>query len=227
MAFAPGDPLANWVILLEIEVGHRIDGDTWVQADSPNTNAWYISHTSVDKFGEHEGEPSRVKENGIEYTEKSSLADCHSTASSWYWDSANKRLYVHASGSDDPGGGSYIILSYIWRRFASKSYRFGGKPYLPFVAKDSIPDVVYATGAYHEGQTKQTFGSVSLLNGTGYFDTDLSDYVYEGKRFIARVGKDGDADEDFQIFWDGWTGDIEWTEEKVTISVEDLMTAVL
>ena len=68
---------------------------------------------------------------------------------------------------------------------------------------------------------------MKLINGTAYFDTDLSDYVYEGKRLIARIGKDGGGDAGFGVFWDGWTGDIEWTEEQVTISVEDLMTAVL
>jgi len=229
MAFAPGDPLANWIILLEIEVGHRIDGDAWTQGAAPYTDTYYCSHTNIDKYGEHEGKPSRVKEDGVEYTEEGSLSDCHDNASTWYWDATNKRLYVHTSGGEDPSasGVDYIILSYIWRRFASKVYIYGGKPYLPFIAADSIPAVAYVTGQYHEGQTRQTFGSISLLNGTEYFDTDLSSYIYEGKRLIARVGKDAGGDAGFGVFWDGWTGDIEWTEEKVTISVEDLMTAVL
>lgn len=226
MTFAPGDPEAKWVILLDIEIGHRIDQDTWTQ-DGTYTNCWWISHTNIDAYGEHEGEPSRVKENGVEYAEEDSLADCHSNVSTWWWDSANKRLYVHTSGDDDPGGGDYILMSYIWRRIGSKTYVFGGKPYLPFVAKDSIPAVVFSTKPYHQGQTSQTFGNVSLLNGTGYFDTDLNDYVYEGKRLIARVGKDADSESNFGVFWDGWTGDIEWTEERVTIDVENLMTAVL
>jgi len=222
MAFSPGDPLANWVILLEVEVGHRIDTDTWTQADAPNTNAWYISHTAVDKYGEHEGEPSKVKEDGTEYVEKESLADCHGTASTWYWDATNKRLYVHTSGSDSPRQDKYIILSYIWRRFGSKTYIYGGKPYLPFLAADSISAIGSEVGGYHEPQTKQSFGSVKLLNGTEYFDTDLSNYVYEGKKAIARVGKDGAADADFGIFWEGCIGDIEWTERAVTFETEDL-----
>ena len=227
MAFAPGDPLANWIILLEIEVGHRIDPDTWTQAASPNTNAWYISHTSVDEYGEHEGKPSRVKENGAEYTEEDSLADCHSNASTWWWDSSNKRLYVHASGDDDPGWGDYIILSYIWRRFGSKVYKYGGKPYLPFLAGDSVSSIGHAVGGYHEGQAKQTFGAVKLLNGMAYFDIDLSDYIYEGKKAIARVGKDGAAEADFGIFWEGCVGDIEWTEMAVTLEMEDLGSLIV
>lgn len=224
MAFAPGDPLANWIILLEIEVGHRIDGDAWTQADAPNTDAYYCSHSNIDKYGQHEGKPSRVKEDGVEYTEKGGLADCHSTASSWYWDATNKRLYVHTSGGEDPSasGVDYIILSYIWRRFASKVYKYGGKPYLPFLAGDSVSSIGHAVGGYHEGQARQTFGAVDLLNGLAYFDTDLNDYIYEGKKAIARVGKDGAADADFAIFWEGCVGDIEWTEQDVKLEMEDL-----
>jgi len=224
MPYTPGSPNQERVVLTDTEIAHRIDTHTWAQDGA--TDAWWISHTHTDKFGEHEGKPSRVRENGVELTEET-LANCRTTPSTWYWDTATNKLYVHVSGDDDPGGGSYIVLANIWRRFATRPYVFGGRPYLPLVANDSIPPVAYVTGGYHEGGTKQTFGTVKFLNGEGYFDNDLSDYVYEGKRFTSRIGLNGAGDAGFSVFWDGWTSDITWTEREVEIAIEDLMTCLL
>ena len=227
MTFAPGNPIAERVILVDIEVGHRIDTHSWLQAGAPNTGAWYIAHTHTDKFGEHEGEPARVRENGVELDPVASIAACHAAAASWYWDPATLLLYVHSTAGGDPGGGASIIVANTWRRFATRPYIFGGRPYIPLVANDSIPPVAYVTGGYHEGGTKQTFGTVKFLNGEEYFDNDLSDYIYEGKRFTSRIGDNGAAEANFAVFWDGWTSDIDWSLSEVSIAVEDLMTAVL
>jgi len=227
MVYAPGDPGVERVVLSDIEIAHRIDGHVWTQAGAPNTDAWWILHTHKDKFGEHEGKPARVEVDGAELTEKNTLALCHATASSWYWNVATKRLYLHVADHGNPGDGGYIIAAYLWRRFGTRAYIFGGRPYLPLVGKNSIPPVGYVTGGYHEGGTKQTFGSLKFLNGEGYFDTDLSDYIYEGKRITSRIGENGAADADFAVFWDGWTGDITWTENEVEVMVEDLMTGVI
>lgn len=227
MTYTPGNDNVERVILAEIEVGHRIDTHSWIQEASPYPDAWYISHTHTDKFGEHEGAPSRVTENGTELDEVESIDYCHLTSGSWYWDAENQLLYVHTTGDDDPGSGDYVIVAFIWRRFATKPYIFGSRPYIPLISPGSIPEIAYVTGGYHEGGTKQTFGSISFLNGEGYFDTDLSDYIYEGKRVKVRIGEDGNPDADFAVFWDGWTSDITWTETEVEITIEDLMTAII
>jgi hypothetical protein len=226
MVYAPGDPGVERVVLCDIEVAHRIDTPhVWTQDGA--TGAWWILHKHTDKFGEHEGKPSQVKVNGAIFTE-ATLANCRTTASTWHWEPApDNYLYIHVAGGVNPGNGNFIIAAYLWRRFATEFYEFGGRPYLPLVAKESIPPVSYVTGGYHEGGTKQTFGTIRLLNGEGYFDTDLSDYIYEGKRLIARIGERGAVDADFAVFWDGWTGDIRWTENEVEIMVEDLMTGVI
>lgn len=214
------------VILVEIEKGHRIDEDTWTQ-DITYTNCWWIPHTNVSGHVEREGEPGRVEENGVEYTERASLTLCNDNAGSWYWDSANDRLYVHTTGSDDPGGGGYVILSYIWVRFATKPYEFGGKPYLPYVKADSISETSYSTAGYHEGGTQQTFGSITLGNADGFFDKEFSTYVWEAKKLISRVGQSGDSEGDFVVFMDQWTSDIEWNDAEVMIGIEDLRQGLI
>ena len=221
-----GDEKKHPVILIEIEKGHRIDADSWTQ-DWTYTNCWWISHTNIKTNVEREAEPSRVGENGSDYTKKDTLSSCDANPGSWYWDGPNKRLYVHASGSDDPGGGKYIILSYIWMRFATAVYEFGGKPYLPYVKEDSISDVSFQTAGYHEGGTQQTFSVISLINADGFFDEEFSDYIWEAKKLIGRVGEDGAAEEDFIVFMNQWTGDLEWSDEEVVLSVEDLRTCLI
>ena len=227
MTFTPGDPFQDLTILFRIEVGLRLDGESWTQAAAPNDDCWYVPHTSTWLYGERQGKPARVKENGTEYTERASLADCQADASSWYWDATNKRLYVQTSGSDDPGGGSYILMSYPYRRFANRAVVFDGKPYLPFLKRETISPVTYATGGFHEGGTKQSIGRIALFNHTGFFDSDLSAYVYEGKRFTALVKRRADPDADYSVYWDGWTGGVEWSDEAVEIEIEDLMTGVI
>ena len=226
MAFSDnlGKASIDWVYLLEIEIGHRIDGDAWTQ-HGVSTNCWWISHA--------EGKPSRVEENGAEYTERASLALCNTNPSSWYWDAANNYLYVHTSGSDDPGGGSYIILSYFWERICNKQpenneiiFTIGGiiYYYLPYLDDDDISSIVIETTEYHEGGVKQSFGSIKIINADGYFDTRLSDYIYEAKKLLWKVGKLGDAYADYATLWRGWTGSIVWSDEDIEIGIEDMRT---
>jgi hypothetical protein len=214
------------IVLIEIEKGHRIDTDTWTQ-DPTYTNCWWISHTNVVANVEREGKPNRVEEDGEEYMERATLELCNTNAGSWYWDSANKRLYIHTSGSNNPGGGSYIILSFIWMRFATLPYVFGAKPYLSRIKADSISDVSYSTAGYHEGGTQQTFSSIALINADGFFDEEFSNYIWEAKKLIGRVGEEGAAEGTFQVFMNQWTGDLEWSDEEVVVSVEDLRRCVI
>ena len=116
--------MAFKVYLLEIEPSRRIDGDPWTQHNI-FTKCWWVNYT--------ESEPSRIEEDGSKYTGRASLQLCHDNLSSWYWDSANNRLYLHTPGSDDPGGRGHIIPSYFWEYFTNRSPTiFNGHNYTPF-----------------------------------------------------------------------------------------------
>jgi|GEM_PF-2981507 len=216
------NPDTDLISLLEIEIGHRIDGDSWTQ-DATYTSCWWISHL--------EGKPSKVEECIratlviSTYTERANLADCNANSSSWYWDAANNRLYLHTSGSDDPStAGKYLIQSYFWDKLCNKQAGdivFDGVYYLPYL-DDTIPPIRMETSGYHEGGTRQTFGTISVINADGYFDTRLSDYIYEAKKMRYLVGERGDVYADYIIFWVGWTGNIGWSDEYVTIGIDDL-----
>ena len=220
MAFADNLSKAkiNWVYLLEIEIGHRIDEDAWTQHGT-STNCWYIIHS--------EGKPSKVEEDGSGLTERASLALCNSNSSSWYWDSANSRLYLHVADSGDPGDGGQIILSFFWEYFCNKQPEeneivFSGIYYLPCLDDDDIPSIETKIMAYHEGGIQQGFGSIRIINVDGYFDTRLSDYVYEAKKLLWKVGKLGDIYANYATLWRGWTGNILWSDEDIEIGIEDM-----
>ena len=204
------------VFITEIEKGKRLDDDVWTQEGAPNTNCWYISHP--------EGKPSKVEENGAEYTERGSLALCQANSHSWYWDSANTRLYVHTTGSNNPAIGTYVILSFIWSRIGSEAVVLNSKFYLPYLNRDSVPSVTLETKGYHEGGTHQDFGSIKYINADGYFDSELTNYIYEGKKIICMVGNRGDAYAEYTNYWVGWTGDIGWSDEEIEVGIEDLRT---
>jgi len=214
----------NLVFLVEIEPARRLDTESWTQ-DETYTNCYYLSHS--------EGEPSRVQEDGTDYTERASLSDCDSNASSWYFDSSNNRLYVHTSGSDDPGGGGYVIASFWWEYFTSKQYEgsdeivFNGKFYRPVLDDASIPDISLAVSDFSEGGIQKSIGPIRLINADGYFDQKLYDYIYTAKRILIKVGKKGADYSDYITLWNGWTGNIVWSDTYIEITVEDLRKFVL
>jgi hypothetical protein len=224
MSFEPGNPNIDIVALIEIEVGHRIDQDSWIA--EPGYNTYYIVHSNYSaEWGELEGEPVNIEEDSTRLSKVTSLNECRLNQGTWFYESSSKYLYIHCSDSGQPSG--HIIVAYILRRFGSKIYEFQGRVYLPFLKEDSIGDINYSTSLYHEGGTKQSFSSIKLINFSGFFDKDLANYIYEAKLIIGRIGRAGDNEENFQIFLVQWTGDIIWSDEYIEISIEDLRECLI
>lgn len=220
MTFDPALTIQDLIWLAEIEPARRLEGETWTQAAGPNTNCYYIAHP--------EGEPSRVKQclksTGIILTHVPDVADlatCHSTASSWYWDAANVRLYVHTSTAADPGGGLFYINSYFWERLADRQVDLDSHPYRPLLDPSSIADLSFEATLFSSGGITQSFGSLTVLNPGGYWDSRLAAYVYEGKRILIKFGKSSDAYADYIKLFDGYTGGWEWEDAAVVFDTED------
>ncbi|MDD5533487.1 MAG: hypothetical protein PHC52_11895 [Syntrophales bacterium] len=219
MPFAPNGYNANLVMLVDIEPGRRLDALTWTQAATPNTACWYVSHP--------EGVPSKVEADGAALTVKASLALCQGTAQTYFYDSATERLYVHITGDGTPATAAPYLASYHWRRFGTDTETYDGHQYLPVLPEDSVPNVSAATGRFHEGGTSLSFGAVKILNGDGRFDTLFDAYIWEAKRIRVRIGEKGKGDANYTVIWDGWTGDVEWDDNEVSIATEDLRTLVI
>ena len=111
--------LDNWekLNLLELQLAAQLNAETWVQCADPGCNYWYRGFSG--------GEVVKVEEDGVEYDEEFSTADCDGNASSFYYDDLNKILYIHTSGSDDPATivsdlPKYSIIAYFWKGFANR-----------------------------------------------------------------------------------------------------------
>jgi len=222
MTFNPALTIQDLVWLAEIEPARRLEGETWTHVLVTYTNCYYVAHP--------EGKPSRVREclksTGVIVTytpDVADLATCHSTASSWYWDAANTRLYVHTSTAADPGIGSglFYISSYFWERLADRQVDLDSHPYRPLLDPSSISNLNYEAKLFSDGGIAQSFGSVTALNPDSYWDARLNNYVYEGKRVLIKFGKYGDAYASYITLFDGYTGGTIWTDGAVVFETED------
>lgn len=248
-------PITNTIHLLEIEAGNRLDDDAWGQ-DIVYTNLWYLSHTPPGKPSRVEENGVELTEQataedvqdnpGSWIWGADAALDTRENVGTYefgiteqyayggknaekYWNHFSPEddwLLVHTSGSDDPGGGGYIVLSFFWERFINKQFAeplvFESNYYLPYLYDDGISNIVLETSSYYEGGTRQTFGTIRLINTDGYFDERLSDYIYEAKKLIWKVGENGDVYADFVTAWRGWTGDVLWKDEEIEIEIEDM-----
>ena len=132
MNIADFQALDDWakLVIVEIEVGRKLQEEIWIQCGAPNANAWHIALPD-------DGEIHKVEIGGAALVEKFTIALCHATASTFYYDDLNKILYVHTSGSDNPGeytsgiGYAYNIVAFWWEYFSNRptplqyAYKYG------------------------------------------------------------------------------------------------------
>ena len=222
MAFADilGNPDWEKVFLIEFLLGHRIDGDTWTQ-DGTYTNCWYIEH--------NDGIVVSVLERDTSYTERASLAILDVNPLSWFYDTSVSptRLYLHMEDSDDPGTGTkYMILSEFWDYYCNSQDEiypviYNSQYYMPYLNASSVPNITLSVSDYYEGGIRNSFGSIGLINTDGYFDSRLTDYVYENRKMFLKITYRGAPAPDVATLWIGWTGNIYWSESLVRFDIED------
>jgi hypothetical protein len=217
--------------LLEIEIGHRID-------ILESLNPWFDEGGGLFSIIYPYGVVSKVKEcvlsGSLEhvittYAPVGDVGECLTYPSSWFYDSTSSIpiLYIHTSTDADPGGGDFYVCAYFWeclcngQREGSQALYNNGVWYLPYLDESSIPDVSLEVSMFSEGGIRQSFGTILLLNADGYFDSRIADYIYSGKRAVLKVGAPNDAYVDFVTIWRGWTGNLVWSDERLTIDTED------
>jgi len=200
---------------------YLLDG-TYVDKATDNiTYVWGIDVISIYSIA-HIETPSRVTENGVELTSRATLSLCAANASSWYYDSTNTRLYVHTSGSDDPGGGSYVIMSFgWWERLSTHAGDYNSKPYLNRLEKTNIPNVSSSVSGPHEGIVTQSLGQIRINNLDARYDARLALYVYEGAKIILYRGIKDDDYANFDDFIHAYVGRWECDESHLTLYLED------
>jgi hypothetical protein len=225
MAFSPG-PVGDFVVRLLWEIAIRLDTNAAIANHGVYTNCWFLAFT--------DGAFTKVEEIGVLYHLADDETDCNNTPSSYFFNGTDKILYVHTAGGTAPS--NYVpILAYFNLLISTHSpLVIDGRYHEPLLSISSIPEVTLATSLYHEGGTQQSFGTIKLNNGDGFFDTRLALYICQAKYMqvqAARLEKNASVESlvasDFTTIWEGWSGDIRWSETEIEVSTEDLRRALL
>ncbi|MBE3126210.1 MAG: hypothetical protein IMZ57_11210 [Acidobacteria bacterium] len=218
MPFTPDGQRAHLIFLIDIEVCRRIDTATWT-IDPINNLVWSTPCP--------EGIPSKVEANGTQMVDEGSRAGVQANDNSFcYIAGTPNLLYVHVLGDGEPIDEDPYLGVFHWRRYGTEVVEYSGHSYRPVLDSSSIPNVSSEIGGYHEGGTSFSFGSIKLLNGDGHFDALLDLYIWEAKRIVVRVGEKDKGDANYEIIFDGWTGNVGWGDEVVEINTEDARTMV-
>lgn len=172
------------VALLEANPGTVLTGFTLVGGKT-YTYELAVTDRAIIDF-------EKVYEDGEEYTEKSSINEVEATASTFYFDTSAKILYVHTSTGANPSG--FFIEGKFWIYFSNKeNIEFNGNFYLPFFSLENIPSVSQEIGHYSGGSFTISSGTILLKNkkvgGEYFFDKRFTDYIWRDAKVILKIGK--------------------------------------
>ena len=179
------DPNIKPVYIAEIELKMNLSGFT-LTAEQTKTFEVEIDERGLEIDG--------VWEDGTALTEKASIAQVEATASTWWWDTSVRKLYVHSSTDADPddffmeGGFTHLIPN---RKF---DYADDLCTLPPWLSAESIPSVTQEMKPYYEGSFRLSTGSISFINalsdGEHYFDKRFEKFTWIGAKLTIYCGKE-------------------------------------
>ena len=129
-----------------------------------------------------------VRENAVDLTARTSIATVEATASSWWWDEAAERLYVHSSTGSDPDTFTtyQAIVEFAFATTPIVLDRIVGDPntgiyHHPWVA-GGIPELIERDDEQVFASKMTRGGRVSFQNGHGWWDRVIAhDGAYRWK----------------------------------------------
>jgi len=199
-------PDPELILLCEIHPRIELSGFTLTSAKT------YTYELTVEERGI---DIDSVLENGVAYTETSSIANVEATASTFYFDYYGRKLYIHASDGTDPA--AFQILAGFWLYFtdfdtSAAPTVFNNNKYLGLLRRDGIPDISHIISRYYEGNFQVSAGRISFINaeinpGVYYFDKKYSQYIWENAKLVLLAGGTGFAYADFQVIHTGMIKD--------------------
>ncbi|MCK4758950.1 MAG: fibronectin type III domain-containing protein, partial [Candidatus Aminicenantes bacterium] len=141
-------------------------------------------------------------EDGTALTEQSSVATVEADAGSFWCDYFNRKLYVHPSGSDNPG--LHLIEAGFWlygTNYQNGEITFNDNNYLNLFSIKNIPDVTQEIKPLFAGSFSIGSGTIKLINpeieGEHYFDKKYKRYIWRNRKMLILLG---DLDESYSNF---------------------------
>ena len=166
-----------------------------------------------------------VFQDSVSYVEKTSIVTVEATASTFWFDYDNRILYVHTSDGTDPA--NFLIEGAFWLYFSThKDKEFNDNFYLPFLAKEDIPDITQEIKPYFEGNFSISSGSIAFMNakimGEHFFDKKFEAYTWINGKVILKAGRDDFTYAQFKEIFTAYIDKKGCTDAKITFQLRDM-----
>ena len=142
-------------------------------------------------------EVTGVRENGVDFTERTSIATVEANASSWWYDPSVAKLYVHSSTGSDPDTFT-AYQAIVQFSFATKPVVLDatagdgdtGIYHHPWVT-GGLPSLIERDDDAFLGAKATSGATLGLLNGHGWWNTVIAhdgDYRWKNARVCFELG---------------------------------------
>jgi len=205
------------VALCEINPGMVLTGFSLVGGKTYTFELAIIDRAIVDI--------EEVFENGEEYAEKGSINEVEATASTFWFNTSAKILYVHTSTGADPAG--FFIEGKFWLYIANKeNITFNDNFYLPFLSLKNIPSVKQEIGHYSGGSFTISSGTISLniekVGGEYFFDKRFADYVWRDAKVVLKIGKPDFTYTQYEEIFTSLIDSVDCNDKLFSLRLKDL-----
>jgi len=215
------NPNAELVFLAEVNPKMTVQGFSLVSGKT-YTYEYTITERGIDI--------DEVLENGTAYTEKSSITEVESNASSFYCDYYNRKLYIHTSDGSAPS--NFYIEAGFWLYFSTYQTKdgdiiFNGNYYFPYLDLANIPDIKQSIKRLFEGSTKLSSGNLVVRNprqgnGEYFFDKIFEKYKWINRRVRLKAGGKNFTYPQFKTIYTGLIGSKACEDRQATFGLEDM-----
>ena len=186
------EPSSEKIFLAEINPAEHLLG--WTLTDGRTNTYEIIFLNEVITLADDSTETLRkvvssVEEDGTALTKTAPNLDfVEAIPGTWWQNTANGKLYIHTSGSDDPKG--YTIIGFFWLYFATKGIILNSRYYEPYIAQRGIPGLRQSNPNLYWGVISISGGNLVLLNNRGYFDQIARKFIWIDKTVKILLGGD-------------------------------------
>jgi len=227
------DPNIEPVYLAEIYTKMTLDTFTPTDGrDKTFQRTIEASDRGIDILEVFEGDEVTDPDNPtyVSYTAVGDADAVQATAKTFWFDYANRILYVHTSDDSDPDAGPFLIEAAFWLYFSThKDIEFNDNFYLPLLAKEDIPDITQEIKPYFEGSFSISSGSIAFMNakigGEHFFDKKFSAYTWINAKVILKAGSNVSPVFTYAQFKEIFTSYIDQkscTDAKITFQLRDV-----
>ena len=223
--------ISNYVILWEYDKPVNIDlltgysPNVWQYKLTPGTVTITDDYGITGYYEDNNATMYNVqsfKANGTDYSIATSISDCESTKTSFYFDYANQIIYIHFE--DDGSTYSFYemfvgaAIGYSYGTMSEGSY-FNDRYYEPRI--DKIFNISKKKDPLYYGSLKFVKGEIDCQNEDGHFD-NWQDRNLFAQATRLKLGNDGDAYSAFTTIFSGYIENDSTNWEKFTVNLQDI-----